>query len=90
MTTSAEKSTAYLKMEPSNEKLEAAEEQAAALLSQAAEGVPQTPELQRLAEHLGTKRQKLVAQLRELRETFSQLRTRASSRRPAATQGPKT
>jgi uncharacterized protein with von Willebrand factor type A (vWA) domain len=79
MATPAEQSTAYLKMAPSSERMKAAEEKAAALLSQATERVPPTPELQRLAEQLGTEKQNLLAQLRELREKFSHLRHRASS-----------
>jgi hypothetical protein len=90
MATPAEQSTTYLRMEPSKERMKAAEEKAAALLSQATERVPPTPELQRLAEHLGTERQQLLAQLRELREKFSHLRTRSFSQRPAATKGTKT
>jgi hypothetical protein len=90
MATPAEQSTAYLKMAPSSERLKAAEEKAAALLSQATERVPPTPELQRLAEQLGTERQTLLAQLRELREKFSHLRTRSFSQRPAVTKGKKT
>ena len=90
MTTPAEKFTAYRRMEPSSERLKAAEEQATALIAQATECVPQTPEQQRLAEQLGTKGQQLVAQLRELREKFFQRRTRSSSPRPAAPQGTKT
>jgi hypothetical protein len=90
MTNPAEKFTAYLRIEPSSERLKAAEEKATALISQATERVPQTPELQRLAGHLGTKRQKLVAQLRELREKFFQRRTRSSSQHTAATKGTKT
>jgi hypothetical protein len=90
MTTPAEKFTAYLRIEPNSERLKAAEEKAAALLSQATERVPPTLEQQRLAEHLGTKKQQLIAQLRELREKFSHLRTRSSSPRPAAPQGTKT
>ena len=90
MTNPAEKFTAYLRIEPSSERLKAAEEKATALISQATERVPQTPELQRLAGHLGTKRQKLVAQLRELREKFFQPRTRSSSPRTVATKGTNT
>jgi hypothetical protein len=78
MATPAEQSTAYLKMAPSSERMKAAEEKAAALLSQATEQIPPTPELQRLAEQLGTEKQNLLAQLRELREKFSHLRTRSS------------
>jgi uncharacterized protein with von Willebrand factor type A (vWA) domain len=89
METPAEQFTAYLRMEPSSERLKAAEEKAAALLSQATERVPPTPELRRLAEHLGTERQTLLAQLRELREQFSQRRTRSSSQRAAGTKGTK-
>ena len=90
MTNPAEKFTAYLRIEPSSDRLKAAEEKATALISQATEHVPQTPEQQRLAEHLGPKRQQLVAQLRELREKFFQRRTRSSSPRTAATKGTKT
>ena len=90
MATPAEQSTAYRRMEPSSERWKAAEEKAAALLSQATERVPPTPELQRLAEQLGTERQTLLAQLRELREKFSHLRTRSFSQRPAVTKGKKT
>jgi hypothetical protein len=90
MATPAKQFTAYRRMEPSSERWKAAEEKAAALLSQAAEQVPPTPELQRLAEHLGTEKQNLLAQLRELREKFSHLRTRSSSQRTAAPKGTKT
>ena len=90
MPTPAEEFTTYLRMEPSSERLKAAEEKATALLSQAMERAPQTPEQQRLAEQLGTRRQQLVVQLRELREKFSQRRTRSASPRPAAPQGTKT
>jgi hypothetical protein len=83
-----EKFTAYLRTAPSRERLKAAEEKATALLSQATERGPQPPELQRLVEQLGTERQQLVAQLRELREQFYQRRTRSSSQR-AATKGTK-
>jgi hypothetical protein len=69
--------------------MQAAEEQAAALLSQATERVPLTPELQQLTEHLGTERENLLAQLRELQEKFSYLRTRSFSQRTAATKGMK-
>jgi hypothetical protein len=86
----AEQSTAYQRREPSRERMQAAEEQAAALLSQATERVPPTPELQRLAEQLGTEREHLLAQLRELREKFSHLRNRSFSQPPAATKGAKT
>ena len=90
MATPAEQSTAYLRMELSSERLKAAEEKAAALLFQATERVPQTPELQRLAEQLGTEKQNLLAQSRELREKFSRLRNRSSSPRTAAPEGTKT
>lgn len=86
----AEQPTAYRRMGPSSERMKAAEEKAAVLLSQATERVPPTPELQRLAEHLGTERQQLLAQLRALREKFSHLRTRSFAQRPAATTGKKT
>jgi hypothetical protein len=89
MTNPAEKFTTYLRIEPSSERLKAAEEKATALISQATERVPPTPELQRLAEHLEPKRQQLVAQLRELREKFLQRRTRSFSPR-TATKGTKT
>jgi hypothetical protein len=79
MATLAKQSTTYLRMAPSSERMKAAEEKAAALLSQATERVPQTPELQRLAEQLGTEKQNLLAQLRELREKFSHLRNRSFS-----------
>jgi hypothetical protein len=90
MATPAKQFTAYRRMEPSSERWKAAEEKAAALLSQATERVPPTPELQRLAEHLGTEKQNLLAQLRELREKFSHLRNRSSSQRTAAPKGTKT
>jgi hypothetical protein len=77
-------------MAPSSERMKAAEERAAALLSQATERAPQTPEQQRLAEHLRPERENLLAQLRELREKFSHLRNRSFSQRPAATKGKKT
>jgi hypothetical protein len=90
MATPAEQFTAYLRMEPSSERWKVAEEKAAALLSQFTEHVPPTPELQQLAEHLGTERQTLLAQLRELREKFSYRRNCSSSQRTAATKGTKT
>ena len=89
MATPAKQSTAYRRMEPGSERMKAAEQKAAVLLSQATERVPPTPELQRLAEHLGTEKQHLLAQLRELREKFSHRRTRSSSPRAVATKGTK-
>jgi hypothetical protein len=89
MSNTAEKFTAYQRMEPSSERLKAEEEKATALLCQAIEPRPETPELEQLAEHLGTERQQLVAQLRVLRGEFSQRRTRSSALRQAATKGTK-
>jgi hypothetical protein len=79
----------YLRVEPSDERLKAAEEKATALLSRAAERAPQPPELQRLADQLGPGRQQLLAQLRALREEFSHRRYRSSSRHTAAPKGTK-
>jgi hypothetical protein len=84
-----EKFTAYLRMEPSSERLKAAEDKATALIAQATEQGPQTPELQRMAKHLGTERQQLVDQLRELREKFFHRRNRRSPQHTAATKGAK-
>ena len=82
--------TAYLRMEPSSERLKAAEDQATALIAQAAKQTLQTPERQRLAKRLGTERQKLLERLRELREKFYHLRHHSSSQSAAATNGTKT
>ena len=78
MSEAPEKFTAYWKTEPSREQLKAAAKKATALLSQATEPRPQRPELQQLAERMGTERQALCERLRALREEFSR-RVRSSS-----------